>query len=273
MRHAQRRQSFEVLALAAVLAGTIPLVLHLAVRREAELVGAYNGWTLAIYLLAAGGTASAAWSFGRADPMRPGWVLLCVSYLLLAPGRILGGSPDPASLSPVAATMRAGVGLASGWLAFLGFLELSRAWRSTDLDATSPRLKLALRIGALLLAVLLTGPELLDRLPVALRGEPLAMADVASDALDIALLVVAVPVLRAALAMGGGLIAWPWAFLTMSLLAWLGYDAVNLWGGRAGYGTATLLAWEDAFCSLAAGFAFAAGVTQYRVVRMAPGHQ
>jgi hypothetical protein len=74
--------------------------------------------------------------------------------------------------------------------------------------------------------------------------------------------VVAVPVLRAALVLGGGLVAWPWLLLTASLVAWLGYDATAVYGGAAGLDHRTVRVVEEVFRSLGAAFAFAAGIAQ-----------
>jgi hypothetical protein len=117
-------------------------------------------------------------------------------------------------------------------------------------------------VAALAVAAALAGPDLLVRFPVALTGDVLAVGDVITDLLDGALFVVAVPVLRAALMLGGGLVAWPWLLLTASLAAWLGYDATEVYGAAAGLDALTVRVVEEVFRSLGAGLAFSAGIAQ-----------
>jgi hypothetical protein len=263
---------FQALAVATVAVGLLAVPFSLSVRDPVALAGAYFAWTVAVYLWAAGGTLVAATGFERGAPLRPGWMLLSASYAVLVPGRLLAG-PTPTGLHEGAPNFGALLplfSLASGLLGVAGFVLLAHAWRASGLDLTSRTSRIALRVLALLVACALAGPDLLARLPAAAGGDPMAIVDVITDVLDGALFVVAVPVLRAALALGGGLVAWPWALLTLSLTAWLGFDAASSWGELAGLSPRAMRVAEEAMRGLGASAAFGAGVAQRWIMRPAP---
>jgi hypothetical protein len=256
---------FQALALAALVVGLLPAPFAASVADPVQLAGAFFGWAVAMYLFAAGGTLVAALTFEPGEPMRPGWLLLSVSYLVLAPALIRMG---PKADNLYEATQRAPwvasvTSIASGALAVAGFLVLSRAWRASGLDTTSRAARVTARLVALAVAAAMAGPDLVDRLPAALKGDVLAAGDVITDLLDGGLFVVAIPVLRAALVLlGGGLVAWPWLMLTASIMSWLGYDAIAVYGGAAGLDARTLRVAEEVLRTLGAAFAFSAGIAQ-----------
>jgi hypothetical protein len=255
---------FQALALATVLVGLLPAAFAAAIAEPVPLVGAFFGWSVATYLFAAMGTLVAALTFGRGEPVRPAWGLLAVSYLVLAGSLVLLG-PRSSGLHEAARRgpwFDAAANIASSAMAVTGFLLLARAWRASGLDTSSRAARVAARLAALLVAAALAGPDLVERLPAALGGDPTALGDVVTDLLDGALFVVAVPVLRAALGLGGGLVSWPWLLLTASLFAWLGYDANAVYGAAAGLDARSLRVAEEVLRSLGAGFAFSAGVAQ-----------
>jgi hypothetical protein len=259
----RRHLRFQALALTTALAGLIPTLFPLTVGEPSALAGAYFGWTAAVYLLAGVGAVVAAASYTAGDPPRPGWTCLALAYPLLVVSTLVTGP----HVGGIETTRRVPVLLAAlevsySALSVAGFLVLAHAWRDTGLDTTSRRSRLVARALAVLVASALAGPDLVARLPVALGGDAMAITDVVTDLLDGALLVVAVPVLRAALALGGGLVAWPWALLTLSVFAWLGYDAATLWGGAAGLSPHSARVVEEVLRSVAALSLCSAGVAQ-----------
>lgn len=270
---ARRHRPFQVLTLTAALLGLLPLAFAPSLGEPALLAGAFFAWAVAIYLLATAGTLAAATSFGPGEAMRPGWLLLSGSYAVLVVARLaLGAAPGglldgPGRLPGLSTALN----ILSSGLAVAGFLSMARAWRDTGLDLSTPGARLALQAGALVVGALLAGPDLVDRLPPALAGDALAVGDVVTDLLDVALFVVAVPVLRAALSLGGGLVAWPWGLLTLSLLAWLGYDASLVWGEGLGLTPRSARLAQEVMRSLAAAGVGTAGVAQRWVMRSAPG--
>jgi hypothetical protein len=259
-----KHRRFRSLLLTALLLGLGPWLFSAAARDPVQLAGTYLGWSTAMYLFAAGGALVSAFSFGGDEALRPGWLLLSASYLVLVPALVVLG-PKPGGLypaEPVAPGLPALASIASGSLAVAAFVLLSRAWRASGLDLTTPRSRAGARLVALLVALTLAGPDLWERFPAAVGGDVLAAADVVTDVLDGAVFVVAVPVLQAALALGGGIAAWPWLLLTASLAAWLGYDAAAAWGEVAGLAPRTIRVADEVFRTLGAAFVLMAGIAQ-----------
>jgi hypothetical protein len=273
MTRSHRHLRFQALAFAALVVGLFPAPFAASIASPEQLAGAFFGWAVALYLFGVGGTLVAAVTFDRGEPMRPGWLLLSGSYLVLAVGTLRMG-PDASGLyqaaerSPVVATLTSGI---SGALAVTGFILLARAWRASGLDTSSRRARLGAQAVALLVAVAMAGPDLVERLPAALTGDVSAAGDVLADLLDGALFVVAVPVLRAALALGGGLVAWPWLLVIASLAAWLGYDATGTYGVAAGLDAHTVRIIEETLRTVGAGCAGAAGIAQRWVMTDSAG--
>lgn len=272
----RRHRPFQFLALATVLVGLVPAALGASLADPVLLAGAYLAWTVAVYLGGAAGTLLAATTFAPGEPMRPGWLLLAGSYAVLVPARLLAGA-DGSGLAETATRLPAVISLASilsSALAVAGFLVLTRAWGAAGLDTASFASRATAtttRLVALLVGVALAGPDLVERFPRMLAGDTMALADVVADVLDVALFVVAVPVLRAARALGGGLVAWPWALLTLSLLAWLGYDASVTWPDAAGLSARHARVIQETMRALAACAALAAGVAQRWIMLGPPG--
>jgi hypothetical protein len=270
MSQARRSLRFQALALVTLVVGLLPAPFATSIADPFQLAGAFFGWAVAMYLFAAGGTLVAALTFAPGEPMRPGWLLLSASYLVLAPALIrmgpkAGGLYVAAQREPLVSSLTS---IVSGALAVAGFLVLSRAWRASGLDTTSRATRVTARLVALAVAVAMAGPDLVARLPAAANGDVLAAGDVVTDLLDGSLFVVAIPVLRAALVLlGGGLVAWPWLMLTASLVAWLGYDAAAMYGGAAGLDGRTLRVLEEVLRTLGAAFAFSAGIAQRWVMQ------
>ena len=264
---------FQTLALAVALTGLVPAALAVALPEPLQLAGAFYGWTLAVYLWAASGTALAAATFAPGEALRPGWLLLTASYLVLLPARLasgagMGGLGLAEDRFPA---LVSALGILSAALGLVGFLALVRAWNASGLDLTSRASRVVLRLAALAAAAALAGPDLVERFPAAAAGDPLAITDVVTDLLDGALFVAAAPVLRAALALGGGLVAWPWGLLTLSLLAWLGYDAAVSWGDALGLSPRAGRVLQESMRTLGASAAYAAGVSQRWLMRIPPG--
>ncbi len=263
-----RHAPFVALALLCVGVASLPAWFALSVPDSVQLAGVFAGWSLAVYLAAAMGDALGAASFGEGEPMRAGWLCLSASYLVLLPViLVLGPKAEGLYAGAVRAPHLVAVGgIISGVLGVAAFLLLARAWRGSGLDATSQRVRVAAGLVALAIAVVLAGGDVRERLPDAIRGDAIAIADVATDLLDGAVFVVAVPVLRAALALGGGLVAWPWLFLTLSLVAWLGYDATTIFAAAPSFDPRDVRIAQEVLRTLAACFACAAGIAQKWVI-------
>jgi hypothetical protein len=265
-----RHHRFQALAAFAVIIGLMPVLLAWRIADGRGLAGAFYGWTAALYLCATAGTLVAALTFDRGEPMRRAWLLVSAAYLVLIPSRMIYGlNPEGLFEGQAGSHWTTPVlGSISGVLVVGGVMLLARAWRSSGLDQSSRAARVVARAAALAVAAALVIPDVRDRLPPALAGDLPAAGDVLTDLLDGALFVVAVPVLRAALGLGGGLVAWPWILITGSLMAWLGYDA-TLYGSAAGFDPRTVRIAEEVCRSFGAGLAFAAGVAQRWVMTAA----
>jgi hypothetical protein len=261
---------YRALAAATIAIGLLPWSFGLTVPDPAVLSGTLHGWSVAMFLLAAGGTLLAATTFGPGEPQRPGWLFLSASYLVLVLGRLLTG-PGALALGGATSGGRAVASVLASLLTLTGFLLLARTWRQSGLDVGGAGRSVALRLAALVVAAVLAGPDVVEHLPEAARGDLSALGDVLSDLLDGAVFVVAVPVLLATLTLGGGLVVWPWGFLTASLAAWLGYDAVAEYGAAVGLEARSLRLYEELFRTLGSGFAFSAGMAQRWIMGTPPG--
>ena len=267
MRQA-RHAPFVALALLAVALGSVPAWFSLSVLDSFQLAGVFAGWSIALYIAAAAGLVLAVASFGPGEPMRAGWLSLSASYLVLAPViLVLGPKAEGLYAEPVRVPWVVALsGVVSGFLAVAAFLLLAGAWRKSGLDASSRAGRLAAVAVAVAIAAALAGGDVRERLPLALQGDLVAATDVLTDLLDGAVFVVAVPVLRAALALGGGLVAWPWVFLTLSLFAWLGYDATTIFAAAPSFDPRGVRVAQEVLRTLGAGFACVAGIAQKWVI-------
>ncbi len=264
MSQPRQHLRFQALASVTLAVGLLPVPFAASIADPVQLAGAFFGWAVAMYLFATSGTLVAALTFDRGAPMRPGWLLLSASYLVLIPALIRMG-PRSSGLYQAAqrAPWVAPLGsVVSGALAVTGLILLSRAWRASGLDTSSRTARNVARLAALVLAIALAGPDLVERLPAALGGDVMAAGDVITDLLDGGLFVVAMPVLSAALMLGGGLVAWPWLLLLSSVTAWLGYDAIDAYGAAAGLDDRTVRIAEEVLRTLGAVAAFSAGIAQ-----------
>ncbi|MGC3997412.1 MAG: hypothetical protein QM767_07880 [Anaeromyxobacter sp.] len=220
---------YALLGLLCAALAAVPVIMARTVPDPMALAGSYMGWTLGLYLAAFTGAALAAATFGADDAQRPGWLLMGLSYLALLPARLLVG-PNPSGLFQADEPLlwlRVVSSVANSSLMLAAMLALARAWRQSGLDDPRPWLRWVTQLAGVALAVALMGPDLIrTQLPAVLDGDAAAWGNVITDVLDGLVLAVAVPVLRAAVALGGGLVAWPWLFLTTGLLGWICFDAI-----------------------------------------------
>ena len=178
---------FQALATCALAVGLLPVAMAASVNSPEQLVGALFGWAVAMYFFATGGTLVAALTYEPGETMRPGWLLLSASYLVLVPALLRMG-PDPSGLLTAvrrAPWVASGSSILFGALAVAGFVVLSRGWRALGLDTTSRAGRYVTRLLALGAGALLAGPDLLQQLPAAIRGDVLAAGDVITDLLDV----------------------------------------------------------------------------------------
>jgi hypothetical protein len=217
--------------------------------------------------LALVGCLAAAFSFGRGEYLRRAWLFMggCMLFLLLR---------DLTMLPAIEAALGS-IDLLRGVLVVLanisvvvGIFMLARAWRvaGLTLPGTKGQRWAALLI-AVLLAVSLGGPGVVNNFIKLLGGDPAALTGMAMALGDIISLILIAPVLFTAIALRGGLFGWPWWLLTASLLSWLLYDGVLEMGPNLGAGEQTVRTVSEMFRALACMFEFSAGLAQRYIVR------
>src|SRR5262249_37552888 len=126
--------------------------------------------------------------------------------------------------------------LANGILTFVantgqvtGVVMLARAWRVAGIDLPgSRRTQVLVYVAAFALSLTAAGTPIPGYVQAVVKGQVTEnMMWLASSLGDIVSFSLIAPVLLTALALRGGLLSWPWAFLTTSLLSWLCVDAIN----------------------------------------------
>ncbi len=183
--------------------------------------------------LAAIACALAALSLRRGDYMRSFWIPLGVAYALLAvaepavAGAALGDGP-------VRTALRAVCLVAANALSVLASVVLARAYRAAGLGLPGTWLEAVGYAAAGALSVAIVGPPLLrDAIDAVTVGGAESWASAFGGLADAATFVLLVPVLRFALRIAGGRLAWPWWAFALASLSWLAFDATELVGGGA----------------------------------------
>jgi hypothetical protein len=220
-----------------------------------------------IKTLALVGCIVAAYAFDRGDYMRRAWLLSgsCYAFLLLRDltlGQWTPWAPGPRLVGVPTELFESALVLVGNLGAVLGTLMLARAWQVAGLDeAVSAGKRRALFIVALVIAIVVVGVNVRNDFMALGDGNLSALVMLASDVGDVVSLALIAPVLLTALALRGGLLLWPWALLTASMVGWLFYDAFTSVTGHIDMGHPLRLTGE-VFRSLACTYAFAAGLAQ-----------
>ncbi len=217
-----------VAACVAVVAVACALFSLLPEPRNWELARAA---TLFSYTAAVVGALVGAASFGRGDRLRWAWLLLA-SYALIGVGKVLlWGSPrhvgPPMGLLPQTQTpWTSGVAtILLNVFCVVGLALFARVWHGTGL---TPPWRGRATLAAFVVALAAGGLPVWRDIHMIASGQYLRVGGLASSLGDIAAITLMGPVLVTAIAMRGGLLVWPWTILTISCVAWLGFDAVQL---------------------------------------------
>ncbi len=234
------------LAVAAVLAAHLAVTLWL----PPELAAGYrDDARLAWKLLAGTACAVAALALRPGDYMRWFWVPLSAAYLLLAlaePAIASAASGDALGWT----ALRALCLVAANALSVLASVVLARAYGAAGLGLGASWRAAGAYAVAIALSAAIVGPAFLRDGADALAGAGTeSWASAFGDLADAATFVLLVPVLRFALRIAGGRLAWPWWAFALSSLSWLAFDATELAGGRAAFASE---AFRTAACLLTA---------------------
>jgi hypothetical protein len=214
------------------------------------------------------GCLAAALAFERGDYLRRAWSLVALCYLFLLIGDASGEHRIAAALSAHEINLVQGIlAVLANLASVVGTWMLARAWSVAGLDEADDvrarRVRYAL---AALVSLGLTGWPLFHDLRDLLSGQVDALVSLASDLGDAIGLALVAPVMHTALAMRGGLLRWPWAFLTASGLAWISYDAATAALGALHVTAGPGLVGGESLRAVANGFVLAAGLAQRMAV-------
>jgi hypothetical protein len=212
-------------------------------------------------VLAVVGSVAAVSAFERGDHLRRAWLWLTSAATLVLIRDLLSrfvwtSSPDAPLQGYPYATI-ATLGVVSNVLLLGGIYQLARSWKKADIPlpgGTSGSLTVGI-VGAVV-ALVVAGPSAVHHGGNLLHGDLTAMVGFASSVVDILSLCLLAPLLLTAVALRGGLFAWPWALITASILSWLFYDAAYYITTPQGF------PWSEVFRGLALNFQFAAGLAQ-----------
>jgi hypothetical protein len=106
-----------------------------------------------------------------------------------------------------------------------GLALFARVWHGTGL---TPPWRGRITLVAFALGVAAGGLPVWRDVHMIASGQLIRVGGLASSLGDIASITLMGPVLVTAIAMRGGLLVWPWTILTVSSIAWLLFDAVQL---------------------------------------------
>ena len=224
-------------------------------------------------VLALIGSAAAALAFNRGDYLRRAWLFTggCYAFLLLRDVTLLSGAPT--ALAGVRIEyVRSGIIVLANASALTGTVMIARAWQVAGLEPPGSALsrRSALLI-AIALAVILIGPSMVVDGRGLRHGDATSIIAVASDLADALGLCLIGPVLMTALALRGGILIWPWALFTASMVSWMLYDAAGAYRRFFDPESIRSLEVEELLRCLACAFAFLAGLAQrFAVTHRAP---
>lgn len=224
------------------------------------------GQKILVRVLAVVGSVAAVSAFERGDHLRRAWMWLtgAATFVLLRDllGRFVWTSSPDAPLQGYPYWTIAALGVVSNVLLLGGIFQLARSWKKADIPLPGGSSRgLVVGIVGAVLALAVAGPPAVRYASRLWDGDWTALIGFVSSFVDILALCLLAPLLLTAVALRGGLFAWPWALITASILSWLFYDAASYITTPEGY------PWSEIFRGLALNFQFAAGLAQRFAVR------
>lgn len=172
------------------------------------------------------GCAVAATRFGRGDYLRTAWLLFAQCYFLILCNDIFlrDGIGIMANRSWAPLTSNIVIFLANlGQL--LGVVMIARVWRVAGFElAGSPSVRLVVRIGAFVVALVAAGNLTVMSAREFAHGQTASLVNLFSSMADIVSFALIAPFLLTAIALRGGRLVWTWALLTLSMFGWLLFD-------------------------------------------------
>lgn len=221
-------------------------------------------------VLTLAGCVVAARAFSPGDYMRRAWVTLggCWTTLLVRDAVFLSFPPDAIAFGQPVVNVTAALSVVANTFGVVGCFMIAKAWHVAGLELPGrPAQRTAVMALWITLAIAIAGPAVLGDVRLLLGGEVSALVGFASSANDLLSLCFVAPVLFTALALRGGLLRWPWAFLTTSLLLWVFYDAAPVVARLLGLTDLPARVFREAFRGGACLYGFSAGLAQAMALR------
>jgi hypothetical protein len=213
------------------------------------------------------GSWAAAFAFERGAYQRRAWLLVggCMALLLTRDLTLL---PVFRGLDARTVAIAAGILVAlANASQVMGTWMLARTWKVAQLELPGTAAAQWLTVGLVgLLAAVFAGPAVLRNAGPLLGGDLSRAAGVFSALGDMVSLWLIAPLLLTALALRGGMFGWPFALLTASYVAWLGYDALAVVGPALGLDAHGARMGAELFRALGCLYGFSAGLAQREVV-------
>jgi hypothetical protein len=258
---------YRALALAPLVAG---LALILVDAHATDHASIYAWLVPTVKAVAALGSIAAAIRFQRGDYLRLAWVLTASCYALLLLKDVLFGTGSRLMhpFSDSVAVLRGALTLLANAGGVIGAFLLARAWQVAGIFLPGSKATQRLVFAAgVAVSLAIAGRAAVQDVRTLIAGDPQILVIVASDLGDILSMILIAPVLLTAIALRGGLLAWPWTLMASAQIAWLFYDAVGGLGNATGASVVTVRSIEELFRLLACGFTCASGVAQRMVMR------
>jgi hypothetical protein len=211
------------------------------------------------------GFAAAALVFESGDYLRRAWMLLGACTLLLFARDVFAVAAHPGHGDSAALVVQGAFAIGGNGCSVLGTWMLARTWKVAGLDEGQSRRGNGLVIAAVVVAVLIDGWPVVTDVRALAVGDVSAVVPLASDIADALVVILLAPLASTALALRGGALLWPWAFLTLNGLLWLVFDVT--YGGLtvAHVDPARSHAVLEAMRTLATLYGFSAGFSQRNV--------
>lgn len=233
-----------------------------------------RGQLLLVRVLAIAGCLAAVSVFQRGDHLRRAWASLVLATVLVLVRDVLRLPPFdfPSGVDGLGLVI-AGLGILSNVALLTGVWLLARSWKLAAISLPGGRSgAIATTLVAAGLALGVAGPSAWKHGLELLGGDWNALIMTVSAVVDILSLCLLAPLFLTAMALRGGMFAWPWALMATSMLSWLFYDGAAALGPALELGDFPL---TDVFRGLAENFLCAAGLAQrfavQKVHRLAAG--
>ena len=214
------------------------------------------------------GCAAAALVFEPGEYLRRAWLLLGACTLLLFARDVFALAAHPAKGETAALIIQGVFAIGGNGCSVVGTWMLARTWKVAGLDEKAAPGGNALVAGAVVAAVLVTGWPVVTDIRALQGGDMFAVVPLASDLADAIVVALLAPLASTALALRGGVLRWPWVFLTTSGLLWLAFDVAYVGLGAAHVDPARAHAMLEAMRALPTLYAFSAGLSQRNILAM-----